>query len=106
MFEALGLYKQIAKWNTFGQRSQNLQIRDFNKKLQLRVFLRKFEENQQSKREKLGRLSRFKQSLTNDQVKLLQDRQFVIIDRNQMNNVSGCSAKDKLLKQEQDKMNP
>lgn len=70
--------------NNYAQRVQNLQLRDTSGKLERVIFHRSSHKDAEERRDKLNKITSFKQGLTNDQLQMLRDRQFVVMDQSKI----------------------
>lgn len=71
---------------------QNLQLRDATGKIQQVVFSRSAHKDASDRRERLAKITKFKQGLTEEQLSMLKDRQFVVVDQTK---IYGVQTKEK-----------
>ena len=84
----------------YGQITQHVQIKDEDMKLKNLAFYRaEMQNNSTMKREKLSKLNQFKLGISDQQIALLKDRQFVIVDKAKLLRKSAEKVKEKTKEQ-------
>lgn len=82
--QALKTQQKLTYITNYGQRVQNVQLRDPSGKLEKVIFSRSNHKNAEDRRERLSKVVEFKQGITDDQITMLKDRQFVVIEHHRL----------------------
>ena len=61
-----------------------MQLRDTSGKIERVIFNRSSHKDAEERRKRLSKITSFKQGLTNEQLQMLRDRQFVVMDQSKI----------------------